>query len=112
MARLDSSGSLMYSTYYGGSSFEDGSAIIVSASGDAYVAGSTGSFDLPSATGFQPENRGGFGDGFVLKIRPDGTAPVWASYLGGNGEDHTHDLALDSADHLLVVGSIASTDFR
>jgi hypothetical protein len=111
MARLDASGSLVYSTYYGGSSFENGSAIVVSASGDAYVAGSTGSLDLPSATGFQPENRGGFADGFVLKIRPDGTAPLWASYLGGNGEDHIGDLALDSADHLVLVGKTDSTDF-
>lgn len=111
MATLDASGSVTYATYYGGSSFENGSAITVSASGDAFVAGSTGSADLPAALGFQPDNRGGFADGFVLKIRPDGSAPVWASYLGGNGEDHTRGLAVDAADHLVVVGSTASTDF-
>lgn len=111
MAKLDSSGSLIYSTYYGGSSFENGSAIAVSASGEAYVAGSTGSFDLPSVTGFQTENRGGFSDGFVMRIRPDGTAPSWASYLGGNGEEHTHGLALDAADHLVVAGSTSSMNF-
>lgn len=111
LAKLDSFGSPIYSTYYGGSSFENGSAIAVSASGDAYVAGSTGSFDLPSVAGFQPENRGGFSDGFVVKIRPDGTAPPWASYLGGTGDDHANGLAVDAADHLVVVGSTSSTNF-
>ena len=110
LARLDASGSVVYSTYYGGASFENGSAIAVSASGEAYVSGSTGSFDLPSAIGFQRENRGGFSDGFVVKIRPDGTVPAWASYLGGNGEDHIFDIAIDAGDHLVAVGRTASTN--
>jgi hypothetical protein len=87
IAKLDTAGTLAYSTYYGGSSFENGMAIALGPTGAIYVTGSTGSLDLPAATGFQQANAGGFADGFVLKINPDGSGPAYATYLGGSGDE-------------------------
>jgi hypothetical protein len=70
IAKLDASGTLVYSTYYGGSSFENGTAMAVGPSGEIYVAGSTGSPDLPGANGLQQSHGGGFDDAYVVSMRP------------------------------------------
>jgi hypothetical protein len=59
-----------YSTYLGGSGFDNGSAIAVDLRGQAYVTGNTGSTDFPARNALQP-TLGGLGDAFVTKIRED-----------------------------------------
>lgn len=59
---------LIYSTYLGGSGDEEGRALTVDSSGNAYVVGLTNSIDFPTTGGaFQPVFAGG-GDAFVAKI--------------------------------------------
>ncbi len=108
VARLNDAGAIVYATYYGGSSFENASAIAVGPSGAVYVTGSTGSLDLPGAAGAQPSYGGGTGDGFVVKIRPDGSALMYATYLGGTGDEFASDIAVDATDHAYVVGGTGS----
>jgi len=43
----------LYSTYVGGTGYDDAFGVAVSADGDAYVAGATESFDFPVRNGFQ-----------------------------------------------------------
>lgn len=58
---------LNYSTYLGGSGFDNAYAVAVDASGNAYVAGYTGSPDFPTQAPLQPTNHGGY-DAFVARI--------------------------------------------
>ncbi|HZM62734.1 MAG TPA: SBBP repeat-containing protein, partial [Vicinamibacterales bacterium] len=95
IAKLNSSGAVVYASYYGGSSFEGASAVAVGPAGSVYVGGTTGSGDLPRATGFQQVFGGGFADGFVLKIDDAGN-PLYATYLGGSNDDSLHALAVDA----------------
>lgn len=111
IAKLDTAGTLAYSTYYGGSSFENGMAIALGPTGAIYVTGSTGSLDLPAATGFQQANAGGFADGFVLKINPDGSGPAYATYLGGSGDEFVSGIAVDATDRAYIAGGTGSLDF-
>jgi hypothetical protein len=111
IAKLDASGTLAYSTYYGGSSFENGSAVAVTASGEIYIAGSTGSTDLPGVNGPQQTFGGGFDDGFAAKIRADGTGVDYATYLGGSAGDSAFRLAVDAAGHAYIAGQTSSSDF-
>ena len=75
MAKLNPTGSaLVYSTYLGGSSGDDGEGIAVDSSGNAYVTGSTGSTNFPTANPLQAFS-GGSADAFVAKIGAGVSAP-------------------------------------
>lgn len=49
-------------------------------------------------------------DGFVAKLRSDGTL-VWSTYLGGGQYDDITALTLDAAGNVYVTGTTGSTDF-
>ncbi len=82
--KLDNSGAVVYSTYFGGSGSDAAAAVAVGADGSLYVTGSTNSADLPVTTGAYltslPLSNGGAA-GFVLKLNPDGSL-AWATYFG------------------------------
>jgi hypothetical protein len=59
--------SLVYSTYLGGSNFDNGYGIAVDLRGNAYVVGNTTSTDFPIKNAFDSTLDGG-SDGFVTKI--------------------------------------------
>jgi hypothetical protein len=67
--KLNASGTaLKYSTFFGGLGKDTGNAVAVDSSGNAYVAGTTASVDLPVAASMQSQYGGDPQDGFVLKI--------------------------------------------
>src|SRR5207244_5102935 len=115
-ANLNPAGSaLVYSTYLGGSGFDSGAGIAVDAAGNAYVTGFTASTDFPTTAGaFQTAFAGtgpfGFGDAFVTKLDPTGSALVYSTYLGGSGDDLGSGIAVDTGGNAYVAGG-ASTNF-
>src|SRR5207237_4899742 len=90
VAKLNTSGGLIYSTYLGGSTGLNGAdeayGIAADATGSAYVTGETASSDFPVLNAFQPVWGGSY-DGFVTKINPTGSALVYSTYLGGDSFD-------------------------
>jgi len=116
VAKLNPSGSaLVYSTYLGGSDFDSVLGIAVDATGNASVTGYTSSTDFPTTSGaFQTNcntSPGSCEDAFVAKLRPDGSALVYSTYLGGSGDDGGTGIALDPAGNAYVTGSTESSDF-
>src|SRR5262249_53579781 len=103
---------LSYSTYLGGSNEDWGQAIAVDpASGDALVTGRTFSTNFPTANPLQASNRGSQ-DAFVTRLRADGTALVYSTYLGGSNADVGPALAVDPATgDALLTGITYSTNF-
>jgi hypothetical protein len=101
---------LIYSTYLGGSSYDEGYGIAVDNAGNAYVTGFTGSTNFPTMNPLQPANSGG-NDAFVAKINPAGSALVYSTYLGGGGGDIGTGIAVDGAGNAYVTGATDSTDF-
>jgi Big-like domain-containing protein/beta-propeller repeat-containing protein len=110
VAKLNTQGSIIYSTYLGGSGEDAGNAISIDASENIYVAGTTTSTDFPT---FKPAQSsiGGDQDAFIVKISADGSHLVFATYLGGNGDDESRGIAVDATGNIFVTGSTASTDF-
>ncbi|PYQ18677.1 MAG: hypothetical protein DMF79_14390 [Acidobacteria bacterium] len=93
VAKLDPSGSrLTYSSFFGGDNDERPGGLAVDDAGDAYIAGTTRSHNLPTARPLQRACRPAYGnadcgDAFVAKIAATGTALVYSTYLGGSGPD-------------------------
>jgi len=104
VTKLDANGQLVYSTYLGGSGFDEGAVIKVDDTGAAYVGGTTGSIDFPTVN--PALSRGGRNDGFITKLSPAGSQIVYSTYLGGTDNDSVADLALDAQKNVYVVGNV------
>ena len=129
--KVNASGNgLAYATYLGPGNVEPGvgtegadfvKAIAVDEAGNAYLAGYTGDPAFPATAGAfqtslaippeQPPNSISPSDAFVAKLNPSGSAMVWATYLGGTGEDAANTLGVDSAGNVWVSGTMQSSDF-
>ncbi|MDX1382356.1 MAG: hypothetical protein R3190_01875, partial [Thermoanaerobaculia bacterium] len=103
-------GSLVYSTYLGGTGFDDVNALRVDASGNAWLVGSTDSADFPDVNALQPTLAGG-SDAFLAVLNPTATALLSSTFLGGTANDSGGGLAFGGADSVWVAGATASTDF-
>ena len=104
---------LTYSSYLGGSSTDEGHAIAIDASGNAYVTGPTLSLDFPrvnQASGACDGScgQGPYSDVFVTKINAAGTALVYSSYLGGSGGDIGYGITVDGSANVYVTGRAGS----
>ena len=110
VTELSPTGTLVYSTYVGGSSDDSGNAIAVNASGDVFVAGGTKSSDFPTQGAYQSSLKGAT-NAFVLELSSTGSTLMYSTFLGGTGNDVANGLALDSGGNAYVVGSTTSTDF-
>jgi hypothetical protein len=110
VAKLNPSGNaLIYSTYLGGAATDSGNAIAVDASGNAFVAGGTYSFNFPTVTAYQSTNHGQQ-NAFVAKFSPSGSL-LYSTYLGGNGNDSASAIAISGAGNAYVTGGTTSTSF-
>jgi len=123
ISKLNPQGSaLTYSTYIGGDQDESGYSIAVDRSGGAWVMGPTDSDNFPvTKNAIQsayagPDVSGAgttfyYGDAFVLRLNPKGSALTFSTYLGGSGDDAPGTLALDPAVGVYITGTTLSTDY-
>jgi hypothetical protein len=108
--------SVLYSTYFGGSSPSTGTiiagGIAVDTDANAYITGSTTFDNLPVLDAYQGTPLGGF-DAFVAKFNPtavSGSQLVYSTYLGGPGNDFGYGIAVDTSFFAYVTGATNSTD--
>src|SRR5262249_36237173 len=102
VTKLDAGGaSLIYSTYIGGSSIDDATAIAVDSSGNAYVAGSTSSTDYPTTPGATDsvlvQTPFHLYDAFVTKLNAAGTGLLYSTFVGGSKLEWGYSIAVDSS---------------
>lgn len=112
VTKLNGDGSdLVYSTFIGGSSFDEGYGIISDEENNIYVTGETSSLNFPTSSGCYDDTHNGEIDGFVFKLNPDGSELDYSTYVGGSAREHFWGLSLDSTHNLYVTGSTESLDF-
>jgi len=121
LAKIRTNGSsLAYSRFVGGSGSEGSIAVVLDPSGNAYVAGGTGSNDFPTVNPIQADFRGGVavhpvysilgpGDAFVAEFETKG-AMAFGTYLGGTGAEAATGIALGAPGSVYVMGGTTSRD--
>ena len=101
---------ISYSTYLGGSAQSAVTALAVDTNGNLYAAGWTEAIDFPVSNAIQAVNRGGV-DAFLFKLNAAGNTLLYATYIGGRGDDRAAAIAVDSSGQIYLAGSTASADF-
>jgi hypothetical protein len=102
---------LLYATYLGGQSNDSFASVALDPTGAATVAGETFSTNFPTTSGAYATSKNGSSDAFVARVSAAGDALVYATYLGGAGEERAYSVAVDAAGAATVVGRNWSTDF-
>ncbi len=102
---------LTFSTFFGGTGADSGSAIAVDGVGAIYVAGSTTSTDYPTVNAFQNRLASTSTDAFLAKFNAAGAALTYSTYLGGLSTEAVRGLAVDAAGAAYVLGDTNSTNF-
>ena len=102
---------VLYAGYIGGAALDFGRTIAVDANGNAYITGYTESpGTFPAMVG--PDlTYNGDQDAFVAKVNADGTALVYAGYIGGSSPDQGSGIAVDSNGNAYITGNTASSNF-
>jgi hypothetical protein len=113
VTELDSTGShLMYSTYLGGTGKNQGNAIVLDSTGNAYITGWTQSITFPVTSGaFQTTCKCAQSVAFVTKLNTRGSGLVYSTYLGGTNGDVGYGIALDSSNNAYLTGYTQSSNF-
>lgn len=84
--------------------------------GNFYAGGVVFSAGFPTTNGaFQSGFGGGVTEGTItgfdmgiLKFEPGGTSLIYATYIGGNGNEQPHSLVADAAGNLVIAGRTSS----
>lgn len=112
IAELSPTGAgLIYSSTLGGTGADYAPGLRVDSTGAAYLSGQTSSTNFPTTSPMQAAYGGGFWDGFVTKVAPDGASKIYSTYLGGSGDEVGQDVAVDAAGNAYVVGRTSSGNF-
>lgn len=103
----------IYTTYIGGTHWDEAFGIAAAPDGTVWIAGGTYSPDIWILGHPYQGAYGGDCDAYIAHIRPGAGADalLYASFLGGNGIDEATSLILDSSGRLILSGYTLSTNF-
>ena len=111
LSKLSPDGSaLVYSTYLGGTGWDEAWCVDLDRDGFVYIAGTTSSTNFPTRNPIQATNRGG-SDAFLTKINREGSALVYSTYLGGGDTDTALGVKTDRDRNAYITGGTESDNF-
>lgn len=105
IVRFDTTGNILWSTYYGESDYDYLVSIAVDDSSYVYVAGSSSSLGLATTNThlFQHPSNGVHPAGLVLKFDSLGNR-VWGTYYGGSETTVIHKIICDHHNNIYISG--------
>jgi gliding motility-associated-like protein len=101
-------------TYDGSGNFYLGGIVLSDMQGDGTGQGypaSTGAYQARFAGGDGSEGGGYNYDVAIMKLSANGSTRLFATYLGGGGDEQPHSMVADDAGNLVVAGRTSSSDF-
>lgn len=112
VAKFSANGnSLLFSSYFGGASFDHIKGVALDSAGNPLVAGVSFSTDLPTSATAHDKTHNGGQDAFFAKFSADGAAVTYGSYLGSAGTDDALGIAVDASGYPVLVGETTSSGF-
>ena len=106
IVKFNSSGSRIWGTYYGGTTYEYG---YLSSDGNSlYLAGRTESSTSIATAGAYQTSISGLREGFLAKFTLDGSR-LWGTYIGGPDHEYLYSVKCDAAGNILLSGGTGST---
>jgi hypothetical protein len=117
VTRLNDTGSaLEWSTFVGGDEDDEVTDLALDPSGMVVVVGTTTSGDMPTTPGsfdrtYNKSLFGTFGDGFLLRLAPDGQSLDYGTYFGTTEQDDLRGVALDAGGAAVLGGGTYSYNF-
>lgn len=115
VVRFDGNGTLAQGRFYDASGDDWGSGIAVDGFGNVFVTGTTYSDPLAAVpfpvTAGTAGWGGGESDAFVMWLRPGDLVKNFATYLGGDGNEESDGIAVDTVQGLYVSGTTSSATF-
>ncbi len=111
VTKFDNAGAtLLYSTFLGPNNNAIPRAIALDSNNDAYVLAFTSSNTFSTVNGIEPYVAGN--DLLLAELDPSGTSQLFATFLGGSGDDEPAPggLAVDSTGNIYVAGYTSSAD--
>ncbi|MDQ6756437.1 MAG: PKD domain-containing protein [Bacteroidota bacterium] len=99
---------VLFSSFIGGKGDDAAYVLALGKNNDIYIAGGTGSTDLPeiSSSGvISTTNSGGVCDGFVIEISNNGSTAIKGTYLGTSSPDQVYGIQTDKSGNVYVMGT-------
>ena len=107
-----SGGTLIYSTYLGGTGDDVANGLALDGNGNTYIVGSTSSTNFPISLRAIQTSLNGASNGFVTELNSTGSAPVvYSTFLGGGNGDLATAVAVDSSGNAYVTGITYNSGF-
>lgn len=112
LSKFSPNGTLLYSTYLGGSDFDQGNSVALDAAGNIYLVGDTNSINFPTLNAYQETRPSSNGAAFVTKLNWNGASLLFSTYLGGTtGGITAQDIAVDFIGNIYIAGVTWADDF-
>ncbi|HEX9709691.1 MAG TPA: SBBP repeat-containing protein [Candidatus Thermoplasmatota archaeon] len=108
---FNETGGLLWSTFLGGTSLDDVTALAVGADGTVFAGGYTQSLDFPTTNQVWDGSANGMQDAFVVALGAGGGALRYGTYLGGAANDSVEAIAVDTSGGATVYGTTESDNF-
>jgi hypothetical protein len=105
IAKFNSTGtSLLWGTYYGSVGYDESYGLVLDASNNIYITGSTENTSAIATAGAWQNSNGGLYDAFIAKFNSTGTTLLWGTYYGGTSVERGNDIAIDASNNIYVAG--------
>ncbi|HTU41262.1 MAG TPA: choice-of-anchor D domain-containing protein [Candidatus Aquilonibacter sp.] len=109
VTKFDPTGAkLLYSTFLGLNNQATPQSIALDENNDAYILSSSSSATFSEVNGIEAYDNDD--DVLLVEIDPSGSSQLFATYLGGSGDDEPAGVAVDSNNNIYVAGSTDSVD--